>query len=72
MKQTYTLICLIALSLVSIGQNEKPDFQKKVIKNVSDFGKIGPLRDIIEKPVKRRKKHKVIYRGCIYRRFSYL
>ena len=60
MKQTYTLICLIALSLVSIGQNEKPYFQKKVIKNVSDFGKIGPLRDIIEKPVKRRKKHKVI------------
>lgn len=60
MKRILFLICLIFQSLFSIGQAQKPAFSKKVIKSVSDFGKIGALRDIIEKPIKRRKKHRII------------
>ena len=44
----------------SIGQTQKPTFSKKVVKSVSDFGKIGALRDIKAKPIKRIKKHRII------------
>jgi hypothetical protein len=69
MKQTFILLCLVVQSVVSVGQEQKPDFSKKVIKSVSDFGKIGALRDIEAKPVTRRKKHRIIPNNL--RRYKY-
>ena len=69
MKKNLILICLITQSIFLLGQKEKPEFSKKVIKNVSDFGKIGALRDIKEKPVRRKKKSRIIPNKL--RRFKY-
>lgn len=69
MKYFYLFICLIICSLYSGAQNDKPDFSKKVIRNVSSFGKTGALRDVVEKPVKRKKKNHIVANKL--RRFKY-
>lgn len=60
MKNFYLIACLLLFTVFSNGQDVKPDFSKKVVRNVSSFGKTGPLRDVKEKPVRKRKKLRVV------------